>query len=92
MQGSWVAVFGGQQATLTLAERSYNMTYGFESHAGGIGTLGDQIIFLQSNTCSGTGTYTWSVGANSLTFNVVGRDACEGRSTALNNRTYTRSS
>ena len=92
LQGAWVTVFGGQQATLTLTGTGYEIRYGFEHSIGAIAISGDQIEFSQSSSCIGTGTYRWSLEGDSLVFRAVGRDTCPGRSTALNNRTYTRSS
>lgn len=92
LQGTWVAVYGGQQATLVITETGYEVFYGFEHHVGAIAVRGDQIEFSQSNTCTGGGVYRWSLDGDSLVFRAVGRDSCPGRSTALNNRTYTRSS
>ncbi len=76
-----------QPVTLILEARNYTIARGQNRAYGAAGVLGNQLVFLQSNLCSGTGAYTWTLTDNSLRFTMIG-DPCPGRSEVLHGATY----
>lgn len=93
LQGVWVATsaVNGELVTLTLAATTYRITRGAIRADGVIAVAGERIEFSRSNLCDGTGAYRWTVTGTSLLLNVIGSDACPGRSDELAGYTYVKS-
>jgi hypothetical protein len=79
LAGIWVDQLpGGNAEYLILAGTSFTFFYNNPSSTavGDISVTGDTITFSNSNRCSGTGIYQWSVTDGVLTFVPLNSDPC----------------
>jgi hypothetical protein len=91
LAGSWNTEIAGVPVTLRLNSTSYSIRRGDAMGSGSISVTGDQIAFSRSDLCEGTGVYSWTVEANTLTFvQEDPPDPCTGRSSVLIDIAYSR--
>ena len=55
-----------------------------------LGVIGDELVLSNSNLCAGEGRYAWSLEGDTLRFNVIGTDPCDGRQKSFDGVAYTR--
>jgi heat shock protein HslJ len=80
--GTWRRSVGGVTVDLSL-QVGYTIQRGGNRGSGMVTVEGDHIEFHGSSLCQGSGTYTWVVEDDTLTFTMVGTDPCSGRSEVL---------
>ncbi len=80
--GTWRRSVGGQTVDLSL-QVGYTIQRGGGRGSGRVTIDGNDIEFHSSSLCEGSGTYTWVVEGDTLTFTMVGTDPCSGRSEVL---------
>jgi hypothetical protein len=82
----------GDDLQLVLSDSGYRINHGSTVY-GHISVNGSTIVFSASPQCSeGSGTYTWAIAGEKLTFTQVGaKDPCQ-RASLLLGHEYTRTS
>jgi hypothetical protein len=77
LAGVWQTRFQGQPQYLAFSGTAYKV-YVVPSDAaqGSVRVSGANVTFFGSNTCSGAGTYHWSIQAGKLHFQKVSADPC----------------
>src|SRR6516165_4166973 len=71
LAGQWAIPWQGGTEYLTLADSRFMFFFnhpGQEPPMGDVSVTGTTITFFSSQTCTGTGTYQWSLGNAGLTF------------------------
>src|SRR5215468_1959932 len=71
LAGQWAIPWQGGTEYLTLADSRFMFFFnhpGGEPPMGDVSVSGNTITFYRSQTCSGTGTYQWSLSGGGLTF------------------------
>jgi hypothetical protein len=90
MLGRWSHEFGeGDVATLDIAATRISITRTGSSHIR-LGVIGDELVLSNSNLCAGEGRYRWSLEGDTLRFDVIGVDPCDGRQKSFDGVAYTR--
>lgn len=90
LQGRWQTVISDvDKPVLTITDFKYTIER-LGMGTGSIAVQGDRIAFSGSNLCAGTGLYTWSIEAGTLTLQSVDPDPCANRSDAIRGRPFTR--
>jgi hypothetical protein len=77
---------------LYLRESTYLVSRG-GSHSGDVEAEGDVLTFTSicgGSNVEGTGRYRWTLKANMLHLDLIGKDECGGRSDVLEDATYER--
>ena len=92
IRGTWTTTIAatGAVVELTLRPTTWTMDIRQENfqQSGKISVEGDTIEFSLGEFCQGSGSYTWALEREMLTFAVQGVDEC-GRSRVLDGITYT---
>lgn len=87
--GEWrTTISPGDDVTLTLRDGAYTIRRGPARGSGRVEATTAEALFSGSDLCDGTGTYTWTVQGETLSFVSVSKDACGGRSEVLDGKTY----
>jgi hypothetical protein len=89
LQGRWRAVIPPGVAILAFTATDYTQSW-LGGGSGRIEVEGDEITFLGSHQCPGSGTYRWSIEDDKLHLEPVGTDACPFRAEWARKGTYTR--
>jgi glucose/arabinose dehydrogenase len=92
LKGRWTTLMGpGDEVLLIIGDSGYSIRFSGVTNNGHISVVGDQIAFSRVNSCAGTGTYRWAIGANAiLTFTPFGDpDPCP-RGGVLKGQAYAR--
>ena len=94
LAGQWAIPWQGGTEYLTLADSRFMFFFnhpGGEPPMGDVSVSGNTITFHRSRTCSGTGTYQWSLSGGGLTFGQAAgsSDPCP-REPILTSGTWTR--
>ncbi|MEO8273123.1 MAG: hypothetical protein ABI620_03575 [Chloroflexota bacterium] len=92
LQGKWTTPMGlGDDVDLVLSDNGYRFTRGGNNPYGHISVNGATIEFSASPQCiEGSGTYTWAITGEQLTFTQVGaKDPCP-RGSLLLGQVYAR--
>jgi len=94
LAGQWAIPWQGGTEYLTLADSRFMFFFnhpGGEPPMGDVSVSGNTITFYRSQTCSGTGTYQWSLSGGGLTFGQAAgsSDPCP-REPILTSGTWTR--
>ncbi|MGN6168411.1 MAG: hypothetical protein ACTHQQ_09615 [Solirubrobacteraceae bacterium] len=74
LAGQWAIPWQGGTEFLNFADLRFQFSHCPPNRTakGQVSVSGDTITFFSSNTCTGTGTYRWSVSDGGLTFSEVG--------------------
>lgn len=96
IRGQWITTVAatGEEVKLTLGATSFTIDRDDTSQGGSIRSSGkvsvegDTIEFSLGEFCQGSGSYTWTLEDEMLTFALQGVDEC-GRSQVLDGITYT---
>jgi hypothetical protein len=94
LAGQWAIPWQGGTEYLTLADSRFMFFFnhpGQEPPMGDVSVTGTTITFYSSQTCTGTGTYQWSLSNGALTFTQAAgsSDPCP-RQAVLTSGTWTR--
>jgi hypothetical protein len=94
LAGQWAIPWQGGTEYLTLADSRFMFFFnhpGQEPPMGDVSVTGTTITFFSSQTCTGTGTYQWSLSNGGLTFTQAAgsSDPCP-REPILTSGTWTR--
>lgn len=90
LAGVWHTRFQGADEKMKFAGTTYAIyTQPTDQAVGTVKATGHTITFSGSNTCSGSGTYTWQVDQGTLTFAATNHDPCP-RATLLKKHAWTR--
>ncbi len=90
MLGKWSTEFAEDDiATLTITATRIKIVR-FGSADLRLEVFGDELVLSHSQLCAGEGRYAWSIDGDTLRFDSVTPDPCDGRAKSFDGVTYTR--
>lgn len=90
MLGEWTYEFAeGDVATIVIEATRVSIER-LGSSRMRLGVIGDELVLSNSNLCAGEGRYRWSIEGDTLRFDVIGVDPCDGRQKSFDGVAYTR--
>lgn len=89
MLGEWTTEFAeGDVATLTITATGIRITR-FASTNVRLQVFGDELVPSHSQLCTGEGRYSWSIEGDTLRFDSIEPDVCDGRAKTFDGVEYT---
>lgn len=89
LYGEWQTMISvDDPVTLTLRDGAYSIRRGPARGAGRMKATASEAEFSGSDLCDGSGRYKWSIEDGAVTFVLIDKDACSGRSEVLDGKTY----